>query len=542
MALDGIMLRSIAGSLQSLVGGRINKIQNLNEEEVVFFIHTKEAGQNKLVISLRSNTNRLYLSQLADPQPEPSSFVMVLRKHLSQGGILAIEQEGWDRIIRFDIQTRNELGDVTIMHLCAELMGKYANLVLAGPQGNIIDALKRIPVSEDARRLIHPGAKYVLPQQPGKQNPDEVQTLDLDKPLTAQVAGMSPLLAKEVQHRMRQGQDFYNIVQEAVDSTILHVYDAKTFHTLALTHLNVPGQEKPLMEGLESIYAGRQEKDRLRKDLSKIAETELSRNIRKLPKLKSALKSAQDADIYRRQGELLYAYADEIEKKPEVILEDFETGEPVKISLDMRLSVKDNASRLFAKYHKLRRSVEVLEKQIAICEEDIRYFQQLVLQLAHASRQDAQEIREELVKAKIIQAKLKPARKPKAPNYLRLEVDGAVILVGKNNIQNQYVTHKLAKRNNLWFHAKDYHGAHVVLQAEAETEALIRMCAALAAWFSQGGSSSSVPVDYTRISQLKKVPGAKTGLVTMKTFNTIYIDPQEDEIIAWISKYQKSRN
>ncbi|WP_301094139.1 NFACT family protein, partial [Faecalibaculum rodentium] len=178
MALDGIMLRSVTRHLKDLEGGRIGKIQNLSDEEILLHIHTK-TGLKRLVINVHSNTNRVYLAAFVpEIQPEPSGFVMFLRKHFSQGIITSVSQAGYDRILVTKVQAMNELGDLRQLTLYLELMGKYANLIAVNEEGVIMDALKRIPVFENSRRLIHPGARYELPSQPEKQDPSGPVSID----------------------------------------------------------------------------------------------------------------------------------------------------------------------------------------------------------------------------------------------------------------------------------------------------------------------------------------------------------------------------
>ncbi len=206
----------------------------------------------------------------------------------------------------------------------------------------------------------------------------------------------------------------------------------------------------------------------------------------------------------------------------------------------MRYDLKTNANLYYKKYHKLKRSILILKEQIKQCEDDIEYFTQLQEQLTHCAIEDAGEIREELIKQRLLIEKKTNKRKKKnnKPNILHLKIEDAEIFIGKNNLQNNYITHQLSRKNDLWFHVKDYHGSHVLLKSNEYSESQIRLCANLAAYYSNGKNSSSVPVDYCPVSQLKKVPGSKIGFVTMKSYKTIYIDPNENEILNIINKYK----
>ncbi|WP_304580928.1 Rqc2 family fibronectin-binding protein [Dubosiella newyorkensis] len=546
MALDGLMLHCLSRQLKDLESGKIGKIQNLSEEEIALHIHTQKLGNVRLIINVHSNTNRIYFHDHGlNTQPNPSNFVMVLRKYLSQGIVDSINQAGFDRILIFHIKGHNELGDAKDLKLYAELMGKYANLILVDEGGTIIDALKRIPVFENSKRLIHPGAKYMLPPQEKRYTIDRVklEELDLDSPLTKQVQGFSPLLSKEYLYRLHQEESLEEINDALFSSQNLYVYDEKNFHVLPLLHLQKEAKVYSLMDGLDKLYAYNEAKVRIKEqcgDVFRIVDQELNKHLKKLPKLESSLLRAKDYQKYQVYGDLLFAYMGTIEKEKIVTLPDFESGKDVKIPIDMRFDLKQNANKYYQKYHKMKRSLSILEEQIARCQEDIEYFTQLKEQLQHASWEDGLEIREELIKNKYLLPKkaAKGKKKPKRPHVLHLKVDEADIYVGKNNLQNNYITHHLGNKNDVWFHVKDYHGSHVLLKSEEVDESLIRMCAMLATYFSKGRHSSSVPVDYTTISQLKKVPGSKIGFVTMKSYKTIYIDPDESLVEHWIERYQ----
>lgn len=535
MALDGLMLHTIAKRLQILVGGRIGKIQNISEEEIAFFVHTRENGSVKLVINLHSNTNRVYLTKAnISALAQPGTFVMVLRKYLSQAFITSVEQAGFDRILKIGLQARSELGDIVHYDLYAEIMGKYANLLLVNDQDIIVDALKRIPVFENSKRLIHPGARYVLPDQPDKRPPDQPGVLDMDQTLVSQLQGFSPLISKEFLFRMQQGEDYASILNAVFDSDTLYMYGGKNFHVIPLLHLNKEAKTAPLMDGLHHLYEGQEEKARIRElagDALRIIERERKRLEKKIPRLEQQLEEARDNQKYREYGDLLFSVPNPKQKESKITLTSYETGEPVTIALDVRYDLKTNANLFYKKYHKLKRAQDILAVQLEEARSDLAYFEQLQEQLTLASAADALEIREELVRQRLLREKKTAKRgKKQKPNILHLQTEQADIYVGKNNLQNNCITHEIARRNDTWFHVKDYHGSHVVLKMENPDEYHIRLCASLAAWFSKGRLSSSVPVDYTKVANLKKVPGSKIGFVTMSTYKTIYIDPEPAEI------------
>lgn len=541
MAIDGLFLCNIQRQLQELTPCKIGKIQNISDEEILFHLHTRNQGNQKLVINVHSNTNRIYIADYIPAiQPEPSNFVMLLRKLCSQGIIDSIEQFNYDRILKINMTCRNEFQDIIKYSLYVELMGKYANIILV-KDGIIQDSLKRIPVYENAKRFIHPGAKYTRPAQPKKKNPFEIKEIDLDQSLVYQIYGFSPILSNEFIYRIHNGQKYENILNELIQSNTLYKYK-KEFHCLKLTHLQEDPKTYTIMQGLNHLYEEDEQKKRIKEqfgNLIRIVEKEKNKHIKKKPKLIKSLEDAQDYEKYKEYGDLIFAYMYTIEKKPNITLIRFENNEEISIPIDMRYDLKTNANLYYKKYHKMKRSILILQEQIQQCGEDIRYFSQLEEQLTHCTIEDAGEIREELIKQHlIIEKKTNKRRKKNKPNILHLKMEKAEIYVGKNNLQNNYITHQLSRKNDLWFHVKDYHGSHVLLKSNEVNESQIRLCANLAAYFSKGRNSSSVPVDYCPVSQLKKVPGSKIGFVTMKSYKTIYIDPDEKEILHIINQYK----
>ena len=536
MPFDGMLLHRTLDELKKFEGAKIGKIQSLSDEEVLFFLHKAGIRPSRLAISTHSNTCRIYESRgNNDMQPNPTSFVMLLRKRISQGIITSIRQIGYDRIVEIRIQAYDEIGDRNEYLLMAELMGKYANLILVDPaDSTIIDCLKRIPVYENSKRLIHPGAKYTLPEKPDRQNPERVQDLNPDLSLVKQVEGFSPSLSREFLYRMKNGQSYEEILHQLNTSDTLYCYP-KDFHCLPLTHLGAPDESKELMEGLETLFESDEKKRRIALqcgDVFKAVAREEKKLAKKLPKLEASLADSQDYDQFRQYGDVLFAHL-YLEKQPVMELPSFEEeGKMLSIPVDMRYSLKDNANLFYKKYHKLKRGVSILEEQVQECADQLEYFQTLSEQLNYCTADDVLEIRQELADRHLVRLKKDPSRRKKKskPHVTQIQMGDAIIYAGKNNLQNHYLTWTLGRRSDLWFHVKDYHGSHVILQSEHPTEEQIRFAAMLAAWFSKGRYSSSVPIDYTPISQLKKVPGKGPGFVTMKSYQTIYIDPDAERI------------
>lgn len=537
MAIDGIILHQLHQEMIPYFPAKINKIQQISDTEIIFTLRTR-IGVQKLMISTHSVYNRIHFTSRQYTTLEtPGNFVMLLRKLLDGGIILAMDQMGLDRILDMRIEARNELGDIHEFHLYLEFMGKYANMVLVNAQGKIVDAMKRIPPFENNKRTIHPGAIYALPTPHQKKNPFVEFDGDFDDPLTKQYHGFSPLLSTEIQYRIHAGEIFEDIMHMIAHSHQMYITSSMQFHVLPLTHLHTSVQTYSLMEGLDVLYYEKEEKVRIKQqsgDLFKVVKHEYNRNHTKLPKLKESLKEAHDCERFRIYGDLLFAYMHKIKREKIIELPSFETGELVQIPIDMRYDIKQNANKYYQKYHKLKRAQLYLQEQIAQCKKELHYFEGLKVQLEQASVQDAMEIREELSRLGYMKARIHKIRKKKKsdiPHYLSFRLDDVFVYVGKNNVQNEYITWKLAKKSDTWLHVKDLHGSHVIITTSDPCEQLLRDAAMLAAWFSSGRYSSSVPVNYCMVKQLKKIPGNKGSFVSLSTYKTIYIDPDSDHII-----------
>lgn len=541
MALDGLLMYRILAQLQLEVPSKIHKIYNLSQNEVLFQLRSAHSRKN-LLVSLHSVYNRIQFSDRNYTTPEePSHFVMLLRKQCEDGWISELKQLGLDRVVKMTIIKRNDLGDNLTHTIYIELMGKYANLILVDDTGKIVDALKRIPPFENTKRTIQPGAMYIDPEVQDKRDPLQSSDFDPQFSFTEQFHGVSPLLSREIQYRVNHGESFTHIMDQIRDSTYLYLSEIKDetqFHCLPLTHLKVPTREYPLMVGLDELYFQKEEQERIRQhtgDLSKFVQRESKKFASKLPKLMDAMDEAKDCEKWRTMGDYLYAFGQKVEKgHTSIEVPDYDGEGTIVIELDSKLDGKGNAKKYFQKYSKGKKGQEHLTRQIKICEDEIAYYNGLKEQLEIAGINDAIEIRQELAEAGILKAMPSKIRKKKKklPTYLSFVLDNKVsVHVGKNNLQNEFITFKLAKKNDTWLHVKDHHGAHVIIEHENPDETTLRTGAQLAAYYSKARTSSSVPVDYCRAAGLKKIPGAKPGMVSLGAHKTIYIDPDEAFIV-----------
>jgi predicted ribosome quality control (RQC) complex YloA/Tae2 family protein len=565
MSFDGLFTKAMVDELsRTLKGGRINKVHQPYKNEVILTIRANGVNQ-KLLFSAHPSYARVQLTNEAYENPsEPPMFCMLLRKHI-EGYILEdVYQVENDRMIIFEIKGRNEIGDISYKQLIIEIMGRHSNIVLVDKTRNIIlDSVKHVSFAVNSHRAILPGQTYIYPPEQNKQNPFMVGTDDilkkidfnsgkLDKQIVEHFAGTSPLFAKEViyqsgiANRATIPTAFLQLIQriksgELVPS-IMSTDNKEVFYLFPLQHIK--GEVKTfstLSELLDRFYFGKAERDRVKQqgnDIERLIINEKEKNEKKIAKLESTLREAEKADQLQRFGELLTANlyaAKKGMKEIEVIDYYDEMGGTVAIPLDLRKSPSENAQKYFSKYQKAKNSVSIVIEQIEKAREEVLYFENLLQQVQSASPKDIQEIREELVEGGYIRDRQKRNAKKTANAKPILDhyhsSDGTEIIVGKNNKQNDYLTNKLAARDEIWFHTKDIPGSHVVIRSKEPSEGAIHEAANLAAYFSKARNSSSVPVDYTKVRYVKKPSGAKPGFVIYDNQQTVYVTPEEELVL-----------
>ncbi len=546
MAVDGLILNHAVNELQKACPMKIQRIIHISDNELVFLVRShKEKLQ--LLISTHSVHNRIQFSERdLVAASEPSSFVMLLRKHLDSAIIHQIEQIRLDRVLRLSIQKRDDLGDIHNYELYVELMGKYANVILVDENNKIVDALKRIPPYENNKRTIQSGANYEEVLDREKLNPFETETINLAENLTQTIDGISPLLEKEIRYRMDNNQSFSSIINEIKNSEVLYLHPRKDdflAHLIELTHTHSEASVYPFMEAYDRLYEEKENLERIKQhtgDLIKYVNRESKRNQKKILKLVESLEEAKDSLKWKEMADYILAYGLHLRSgHTELEVDDFDTNEKRIISLDPKFDGKTNAKRYYQKYHKGRKGVAYIEEQIEKTKQEIEYFNTLSEQLSIASVSDAIEIKEELMGLGYIPMKKGKKSKKQSLGITHLLTDeNKHIYFGKNNLQNDAITFKLARKKDLWFHTKDYHGSHVVLATEEVDEKHIRLCAQLAAYFSKARSSSSVEIQYTQVSNLKKIPGANAGMVQVGSYKTIFIDPDETYILDYIKTHK----
>ena len=539
MAFDGITISSMVQELhKNLDNGRFNKIAQ-PEADALMITGKGANGQCRLFVSASPSLPLIYFTGKNKPSPLTApNFCMLLRKHLGSARIGKIMQPGLERVVEFELEHLNELGDPCKKYLIVELMGKYANVILVGADGKIIDALKRIPPFENQKRVIQPNVLFTPASPQDKKDPFTNYTIDPNVSLTKQFAGFSPFLSREIEYRLSMNESFAAIMQkiECSDSLyVANVNDVPVFHCIPLTSIG-ECRKYPLMEAFDILYFHKEEKERIKSisgDIYHFVKKELKHQSTKLPRLLKSYDEAKDCEKWKVYGDLLYTYnVNDTKGLKYIELENYEDGAMVKVPLDEKLDGKANARKCFTKYNKLKKGQKYLEEQIAICENEISYFEGLLEQLDLADFETALEIKEELVKQNYMTDKQKKPKKKKKDDGPHLSsitlFNGITVTYGKNNLQNDALTWKLARKSEYWFHTKDFHGSHVLVHSDRLDEETIRTAAMIAAYYSKGRYSSSVPVVYCQIKDLKKIPGAKPGMVQLTSYKTIYIDPDEE--------------
>lgn len=579
MPLDAICLSALSQELSStLVGGRIDKIHQPAHDEVILSLRTSDGGL-RLLLSASPTRPRAQLTELSRENPaQPPMFCMLLRKHLSGGRIRTITQPPMERLLSFEFDVTDELGDPVVKTLVLEAMGRHSNLILLDPEGRIVDCLRKVSQDMSSERQILPGMFYRLPPEQGKLNPLSLSDRDkeklvsqisrekpMDKWLVENFAGVSPLIARELAFETvgetdepvgEWGQDLLQRLTslitkvnegQAVPYLLIRDQKPADFSFRAILQYG-PSTELRQMESfsklLDAFYAERESSERIRQkgqDLIRSVTTIRDRVARKLGFQRKELEDTQDREALRVLGDLITANLYRLEKGMKTFeAENFYDPEGcvVTVKLDPLRSPSQNAARYYKEYQKAKTAEQVLTEQIQKGETELVYLQSVLETLSRAEgERDLEDIRREMEDGGYIRRRSKEKGKIKRSATKPFEFrasSGLRISVGRNNSQNDELTCKLASRSDLWFHVQGIHGAHVILWTEGKDPDLRSMteAAQLAAWFSQGRAGGKIPVDYTPVKFVKKPNGAKPGMVVYQQYETAYVTPDEDVVKA----------
>ncbi|ORU00185.1 Fibronectin/fibrinogen-binding protein [Anaerovibrio sp. JC8] len=576
MSLDGISMHPLAIELdRAITGGRIDKINQPNKQSVILSV--RQPGKNYLVhISINPQNPAVHIIEKApDNPPEPPMFCMVLRKHIETARIARVYQHSLDRIIILDMDVLAAGGQIVTKSLVIELMGKYSNIILT-QDDNIIDVLRRVGANSSRIRTVLPGDPYVFPPIQDKMDllecpMDNVVAsikskgeLKLSKAILDTCLGFGPVTAKEV--AFAAGLPHNQLVSELEESDFSSLKDALTEITGAFKEpcgeacLVIDANRKLLatasfplhyyindtvltfdtisemLAKASSIAGSFQLPDRDR--FKKLIKNELNRAENKVDKLKGDIAAADNAEEYRIKADNLMTYQYQLKDREDAVVTVVniysEAGESIDIAMDQRLSVSENVQAYYKKYDKLKRGKELLEKQLEKCLDDIKYLASIETSLeASTSLAEINDIKTELITNGILRENLKKHASVKQSQPFKFTApDGTVILVGKNNYQNDRLTFKISNPGDIWLHTQEIPGSHVIIRCDGEdpSEDTLLLASYLAVHFSQAANSSKVPVDYTRCRFVKKPAGAKPGFVIFTNQNTLYVTP-EDEVL-----------
>ena len=578
MALDGAFLRHIKQELEEkLLGARVDKNHQPNREEVLVAFRTREAAY-KVLFSARANSARVHFTAIPLENPkQPPMLCMLLRKKLQGAKLVAIRQPELERLLHFDFDCINELGDHVTLTLTMEIMGRYSNIILTDEEGKIVDALKRVDAEMSSQRLVLPGLSYHLPPPQNKLCPLATSSqqvvealnalpkdMELSKGYLAVLQGVSPIVCRELAHQVGRGREltvktmdeeqvfragfFYQQMRDTVEAVSGKPFMAASpqgkpmdFSFLEIHQYGtaaVVKEAESFSQLLDEFYRERDKQERMRireQDLLKLLSTHSERLSRKINAQRGELEQCAGRDGLRVAGDLISAQMYQMEKGAESVeIPDFyQEGSPlVRIKLDPALTPSQNAQKYYKEYRKAKTAEEKLTEQIELAGKELEYLESVLDALARAeTERDLAEIRAELQEQgylrKLRSKKEKPAA-VSAPMKFTTS-DGFTVLVGRNNRQNDRLTLKTANNNDIWFHTKNIPGSHTVLvtQGREPTETAMEEAALLAAQHSRAKDSSQVPVDYTQIRYVSKPQGAKPGMVIYVNYKTLYVTPGE---------------
>lgn len=568
MAFDGITIANITKELrENLLDGRINKIAQPESDELLLTIKTAN-GQKRLYISASASLPLIYLTETNKPSPMTApNFCMLLRKHINNGRITDITQPKLERIIQFEIEHLDELGDLCKKYLIVEIMGKHSNIIFCNDNGRIIDSIKHVSAQMSSVREVLPGRDYFIPDTMEKLNPLDVSYADFSEALTSKPAGLakaiytaftgvSPVVAEEICYVA--GVDSSVSPKELSEDVMVHLYkqfsllfgdvasgdfkpqvyyvgnEPKEFSALPLSHFDnysvKPYESMSLL--LENYYATKNTVTRIRQksvDLRKIVQTALERNRKKYDLQFKQLRDTENRDKYRIYGELINTYGYGLEPNAKHLeCLNYYTNENIMIPLDSTKTPQENAQKYFDKYNKQKRTFEALTALIQETQDEVQYLESVSNALDIAlSEDDLTQIKEELIQAgyvrrKFTKQKVKILSKP----FHYVSSDGYHMYVGKNNIQNEELTFHFANGNDWWFHAKGCPGSHVIVKTNGDElpDRTFEEAGKLAAYYSKNRGNEKVEIDYIEKKHVKKPGGGKPGFVVYYTNYSLMID------------------
>ncbi|MDE6521079.1 MAG: NFACT family protein [Ruminococcus sp.] len=572
MALDGAFLYAVKNELQSLVGGRVEKIYQPSREEIIISIRKK-----KLYISANAGSARVHITQKQPDNPQtPPMFCMLLRKKIGSGKLMSIRQDGLERILFLDFECVNELGDIVTITLACEIMGRCSNLIIINDEGKIIDSIKRVDEEMSRERMVLPGMKYTLPPRNDRLNfltvesseivakLREVNPSELSKALIRVFEGISPILAREWTFFAGRGVHLESdtIDGDQLDRLLFIIKQTrekllngeccfssastkdgilKDFSFIRLNQFGTLMYTKELPTASQLLDYFYYERDRAVRtkqranDLFKLIINLTERTQRRISAQKQELSECAEKEYFKLCGDLISANMYRIKKGDlSAVVENFydENNPEITIELDVRKTPSQNAQYYYNEYKKRVTAEEKLAVQIAKGEEELQYLDSVFDALIRSdSENDIIQLRLELREQGYIKSAGGKTKPPKAlPPMEYKSSDGYTILVGRNNIQNDQLSLKFAEKSDIWLHTQTITGSHVIIVTDGETppDRTIEEAAIIAAYNSKGRDSDLVPVDYCLAKYVKKPSGAKPGKVIFTNYKTAFVKPDEE--------------
>ena len=547
MSFDGFFLHHMVEELRrELVNGRIQKINQPFEQELVLQIRSNRQS-HRLLLSAHPVFGRIQLTQTTFENPaQPSTFIMVLRKYLQGALIESIEQVENDRIVEMTVSNKNEIGDHIQATLIIEIMGKHSNILLVDKSSHkILEVIKHVGFSQNSYRTLLPGSTYIAPPSTESLNPFTIKDEKLFEILQTQETTAKHLQSLFQGLGRDTANELENILVSDKLSTFRNFFGQETKPYLTETSFSpVPFANRvgetfaSLSDLLDTYYKDKAERDRVKQQASELirrVENELQKNRHKLKKQEKELLATDNAEEFRQKGELLTTFLHQVPNdQDQVILDNYYTNQPIIIALDKALTPSQNAQRYFKRYQKLKEAVKYLTELIEETKATILYLESVETVLNQAGLEEIAEIREELIQTGFIRrCQREKIQKRKKPEQYLASDGKTIIYVGRNNLQNEELTFKMARKEELWFHAKDIPGSHVVISGNLDPSDEVKTDAAeLAAYFSKGRLSNLVQVDMIEVKKLNKPTGGKPGFVTYTGQKTLRVTPDPEKIAS----------
>ncbi|MDR3595817.1 NFACT RNA binding domain-containing protein [Clostridium sp.] len=570
MALDGIYLYSLMNDFQkSLLNSKIDKINQPEKDEIILTLR-KDRKNLKLLISASPRFPRIHLTNIVKENPiKAPMYLMVLRKYILGGRITNITQKDSDRILIIEIENRDELGFDSVYSLVIEIMGRHSNITLVRNRDNkVMESIKHITADINTYRVLYPGVNFVYPPISTKLNPFSFTYEDLnsfisknsiifdDKFYSNCFTGISKLLSNDLYYNTTKDNNSpttheiyekFKIFINNLDNNISYnIYTdssgiVKDFYSLKLNSLEkefLSVQHNDPNTLMDVFFENKDKQDRLQNkstDLQKLIHTNIERCNKKSKILNETLKECTEKESLKIKGDLLTSYIYTINKGDvECTLLNFyneNEEEYIKITLDKTKTPSENVQRYYKKYNKLKISEEYAKAQLEKNMQEIEYLNSVLTNILNAeSYNEIDEIKNELIETGYIRYrknnKNSKQSKSSKPHHF-VSSDGIDIYVGKNNLQNDYLSLKFANKNYLWLHAKDIPGSHVIICSFDVPDRTLEEAAIIAGYYSKGKASSKLPIDYTKVKELKKPNGSKPGMVIYHTNKTLIINPSD---------------